>query len=174
MIIVGTPKPSKPELWARLRDRVDKGAVAVFVSAKPFLTKRAVPPEGWAAPTALPLGDDVTAREFHDWLYHKDIMARRHPAFEGMQTGLLDWNYYGQVVGHDIFDCKATPDEVIAAAFALGYCCRGGYDSGIVIAALNRGKGRIILNSLQVLDHLDRHPAADRLLLNLVAYARQG
>jgi hypothetical protein len=32
----------------------------------------------------------------------------------------------------------------------------------------------MVLNTLRVLENLDRHPAADRLLLNLVRYARQG
>jgi hypothetical protein len=157
-----------------LRDRIEKGATVVFASAKPFLTKLVTPPEGWTPPTVLPLGEVVKAREFHDWLYHKDIMARRHPVFDGLQSGgLLDWSYYGQVLGHNIYDCTQNPDEVIAAAFAVGYCCKGGYDSGLVIAALNFGKGRIILNSLQVLEYLDRHPAADRLLLNLIREAQR-
>jgi len=62
---------------------------------------------------------------------------------------------------------------VAAAAFTVGYCCRGGYDSGVVLAALNRGGGRIILNSMQVLEWLGRHPAADRLLMNLIGWGRQ-
>jgi len=93
-------------------------------------------------------------------------------AFDGLQTGLLNWSYYGHVAGHGIYDFKAAPDEVAAAAFAVGYCCRGGYDSGVVLAALNRGNGRIILNSMQVLEWLGRHPAADRLLVNLIGWAR--
>ena len=176
LIVVGAPKVSSKaaELWAALRDRVEKGATAVFASAKPFLTRMITPPEGWTPPAVFPLGDAVKAREFHDWLYHKDIMARRHPVFDGLHAGgLLDWGYYGHVLGHAIYDCTQAPDEVIAAAFAVGYCCRGGYDSGVVIAALNRGKGRIILNSLQVLEYLDRHPAADRLLLNLIREAQR-
>jgi len=34
------------------------------------------------------------------------------------------------------------------------------------------GPGRIILNTPFVLENLDQHPAADRLLLNLVRYAQ--
>jgi len=89
-------------------------------------------------------------------------------------TGLLDWDYYGQVIGHDIFDCRTTPDEVVAAAFAVGYCCKGGYESGIVLGALERGRGRIIMNSLRVLDWVDRHPVADRLLFNLIRWCVSG
>jgi len=41
----------------------------------------------------------------------------------------------------------AKPVEVLAAAFALGYCRPGGYDSGIVLAAFERGQGRAALNA---------------------------
>ena len=148
----------------------DSGVTALFLSAKPFRTKLVQPPAGWAPPTCLPLGDRVTAREFHDWLYHKDTLARPHPALAGLPTGLLDWDDYGQVIGHDVFDCRLPQAEVVAAAFAVGYCCKGGYDSGVVLAAGDWGRGRIILNATAALAWVGRHPAADRLLLNLIAW----
>jgi hypothetical protein len=33
------------------------------------------------------------------------------------------------------------------------------------------GEGRIILNTLNVLDNVDKHPAADALLMNMINYA---
>jgi hypothetical protein len=33
------------------------------------------------------------------------------------------------------------------------------------------GAGRIVLNTLNILDNVDKHPAADRLLLNIIKYA---
>jgi hypothetical protein len=148
--------------WEALRDQAAVGATLIFLSAAPFLV-----PAGTQAPV-LPLGDRVRARTFNDWLYHKEIVARPHPAFTGLPTGLLDWADYGQVWTHDLFDCADTPDEVLAASFAVGYSCPGGYDSGIIAALYRHGQGRIIVNSLRVLEELDRHPAADRMLLNLV------
>jgi hypothetical protein len=149
---------------------IKSGGTAVFLSAKPFRTKLVSPPDGWSPPEHLPLGEDIIAREFHDWLYHKDILASPHPVFAGLPTGLMDWDEYGQVAGHDIFDFSRTPDDVAAAAFALGYNCPGGYDHGVVIAAMKRERGRVILNSTDVLDWVDRHPSADRLLLNLISW----
>jgi hypothetical protein len=114
----------------------------------------------------------MTARRFHDWLYHKDVVARRHPIFEGLPAGgILDWHMYGQVVGGDVFDCHQTPDEVIAASFAVGYSCPGGYDSAVVAGARRMGRGRLVFSALRALDHVGRHPAADRLLVNLARYA---
>ena len=170
LLLVGAPEASGAGLWSAVDTYVRSGGTAVFLSAAPFRAG-ASPASGEAGATAhLPLGEDVTARGFHDWLYHKDILAKPHPAFEGLPTGLLDWDTYGHVPGHDIFDCKQTPDDVAAAAFALGYCCPGGYDSGIVVAALSRGRGRVILNSTDLLGWVGRHPVADRLLLNLIGW----
>jgi hypothetical protein len=130
-------------------------------------------PEGWSAPSVLPLDDMVKARRPRDSVFHKEIIAKHHPVFDGLQSGgILDWNYYDQVIGHDIFDCEQVPHEVVAASFAVGFPRMGGYDSGVIISAFKRGKGRIILNALRVLEQLDRNPVADRLLLNLISYAQ--
>ena len=123
-------------------------------------------PEG--DPKPLPLVDRVKGRTFWDWLYHRDIIAKRHPVFAGVQTGgLLDWDEYGEVVGHDLFDCTDVPDEVVAAAFTVGYCCPGGYDTGVMVGSYRHGRGQVILSSLDILGQVGKHPAADRLLLNL-------
>ena len=174
LLLVGDPEPAGAELWSTVDTYARFGGTVLFLSAKPFRIDAALPPGGGPSQKHLPLGEDVTAREFHDWLYHKDILAKPHRVFEGLPTGLLGWDDYGQVCGHAIFDCRRAPDDAAAAAFALGYCCPGGYDSGVVVAALTRGKGRVILNSTDLLDWVGRHPAADRLLLNLIGWGRLG
>jgi hypothetical protein len=156
--------------WEALREHADAGGTVVFLSAAPFL---AGPAEG-APPPVLPLGDAVQARTFWDWLYHKEIVAQPHALFGGLPTGLLDWSYYGQVWTHEVFDCRETPAEVAAASLAVGYACPSGYDSGVVMAVYHYGQGRVIVNSMRVLEELDRHPAADQLLLNLISVAGQG
>ena len=47
------------------------------------------------------------------------------------------------------------------------------YVSGVVIGTYALDGGKFILNALNVLANIDRHPAADRLLLNLVRHARK-
>ena len=61
-----------------------------------------------------------------------------------------------------------NPCDIVAAGFAVGYSCPGGYDSGLLIGLQRVGKGTLLFNSLPLLDHLRRHPAADRLLLNML------
>ena len=62
----------------------------------------------------------------------------------------------------------------LAAAFATGYCTPGGYAAGIMLGEYRLGAARFILNTFNILDQLGTHPAADRLLLNLLHYAAAG
>jgi hypothetical protein len=109
---------------------------------------------------------------FGDWLYHKECVAKAHPIFEGLPSkGILDWYYYGPVIPHYVFDGQEKPDEVVAAAFATGYTAPGGYASGILLGSYRFGEGRFVVNTLPIMENVDSHPAADRLLLNLISYA---
>ncbi|MFA6108588.1 MAG: sugar-binding domain-containing protein, partial [Candidatus Latescibacterota bacterium] len=72
---------------------------------------------GW-----LPLAPKGQCNEIWDWLYHKECVAKRHPVFADLPAGgILDWDYYGSVIPKRLFTGQATPDEVVAAAFAVGY-----------------------------------------------------
>lgn len=164
LILVGNvpPGPRTAERWRGLRRAIEAGATVLALSAQPFRGE----------PADLPWGAELRAREFYDWLYHKEIVGKRHPVFAGLPAGgILDWHVYEAVAGPDLFDCADTPDEVIAAAFAVGYSCRGGYNTGIVTALKRWGKGCLYFNALRVFENLGQHPTADRLLLNLLAYA---
>jgi hypothetical protein len=153
--------------WEELARRMAQGSTVVFLA--PSALQRDNDPVGWLP---LPAGHKGRAYEFNDWLYHKECVARAHPVFAGLAgPGILDWDYYGPLISRTIFDGQDTPDETMAAAFALGYPCPGGYASGLVMAAYRFGAGRFVLNTLKILENLGAHPAADRLLVNLIAYA---
>jgi len=122
---------------------------------------------GW-----LPLANKGHCYRFGDWLYHKECVAKEHPVFEGLQgKGILDWYYYGPVIPHFLFDGQDTPREVIAAAFATGYPIPGGYASGVLLGSYQFGEGRFIVNTFPVMENAEGHPAAGRLLLNMIKYA---
>ena len=91
--------------------------------------------------------------------------------FSAAGKGILDWEYYGPVITHGLFDGQRTPDDVICAAFALGYPCPGGYTSGVMMGAYRFVEGIFLINTLGILENVGRHPAADRLLLNLIRHA---
>lgn len=165
-ILVGDVSTSATDAeWETLVEHVRRGAMAVFLE-----------------PAAFRHGDDSTARlplarrgrcyRFNNWLYHREDVARRHAVFEGLPVpGILDWDYYDQVIAEWLFDGQDAPDEVLVAAFAVGYPGPTGNVAGLVLGAYRVGEGRIVLNTLRILEHVGTQPAAERLLLNLVAYA---
>jgi len=170
LILVGKPEGiGDAERWKQLKQRMTEGATVLFLSAQPFKDHE-------VAMDWLPLKCKGRCYTFNDWLYHKECVARRHPVFAGLQgPGVLDMDYYGPVIPHDVFEGVNTPDETIAAAFATGHhSYPRGYGSSIVIGAWRSGGGRFILSTPYVLENLDLHPAADRLLLNLIRYALPG
>lgn len=175
-ILIGDvpPAPENKATWGALRQEMEAGAQVIVLSATPFRTDLPKPEDrAQAAPEPHPWHDLLQARTFHDWLYHRECVGKRHPLFAGLQGGgILDWEYWGEVVGHSWFAMPQRPCEVIAAGFAVGYSCPGGYDSGLLIGRQRVGQGALLFNSLALLEHRGRHPAADRLLLNMLAVDR--
>lgn len=167
VILVGDPADWEDgEMWGLLRRAMDRGATVVFLSARLFRDRQ-------AALEQLPLKQKGRCRYTHDWLYHKECVANRHPVFAGLQApGVMDMDYYGLVIPHEIFEGLDTPDETICAGFATGNPgFPRGYSAHLVTALYRAGKGRFILNTMYLLENLEKNPAADRLLVNLVRYA---
>ena len=104
----------------------------------------------------------------------RDI-AKPHPVFECLAAGgIMDWYCYLQVTPQLLFDGQDPPEEVIAAAVAPGgeqEGNAGAFRSGVIAASYRFGAGRFIINTLRILENLDKNPAADRLLVNMIRYA---
>ncbi len=163
VILLAKP-PSDVQGWKVLARQVAQGCAAVFLT--PQSLQRQGDPVG-----GMLLEEKGRFFHFNDWLYHKECVARKHEVFEGLPSGVMDWDYFGPVVSRGVFQGQRTPDEAVVAAFALGYPCPGGYTSAIMMGAYRFGAGVFVINTLSVLEHAGSHPAADRLLLNLVRYA---
>jgi hypothetical protein len=151
--------------WNDVFRRVERGATAVFFSPRAFR-------KGKDSTARLPLAKKGRAWEFNDWLYHKECVAKRHPAFGGLPApGILDWYYYGPLIPRYFFEGLNTPDDTAAAAFATGYSTSGGYAGGLLLGAYKMGAGRLILNTFKLLEHAGTHPAVDRMLTNVINWA---
>ena len=167
VILVGRPAAHEQDAihWQELVSRVARGSTAVFLSPHAFA-------QGKDALAWLPLATKGRVYEFHDWLYHKECVAKRHRVFSGLQSaGIMDWDYWGPVIPHWLYEGQDAPDEVLAAAFAVSTTTLEGYASGLLLGSYDLGAGRFVLNTIPLLDHIDVHPAADRLLLNLISEA---
>ena len=169
VILVGNPDDAgtNAQLWESLTTHISNGSTVLFLSGKIFM-------KGTAGIAWLPLKNKGTCHTFYDWLYHKECISKRHEVFDGLQgPGIMDWDYYGPVIPQEIFEGQDTPDETIAASFATGnHNYARGYSAGLLIAMYKVSKGRMILSTPRILENLDSHPAADRLLLNLIRYAQ--
>ncbi len=160
--------------WKELLQRMARGSTVVFLS--PYAFKRGDNSVGW-----LPLATKGCGYWFGDWVYHKECVAKPHPVFEGLPCkGVMDWEYYDQVITHFVFDGQDTPDDVAAVWFATGYNdgmlsekFRTGYAAGLLFAGYRFGEGRFFINTLRILENLDINPAADRMLMNIIRYAQK-
>jgi len=168
LILVGdVSEGSSQAQWQALAAQMVTGSTVVFLSPKAFA--RGKDPAAW-----LPLKKKGRVFEFNDWLYHKECVAKPHRVFEGLQgKGILDWYYYGGVLPRWVFEGQETPAEIMAVSFAAGYSTPGGYASGILLGSYKIGVGQFMVNTFSILDNVDSHPAADRLLLNLIKHAAE-
>jgi hypothetical protein len=174
LILIGDPPGPETdgEGWAELARRLNQGATLLFLSAAPFVDHPAA--LAWLPESVR--GQAPRCYRFDDWLYHKECVANRRPVFDALPpAGIMEWDYYGPVIPSEIFTGLATPDETVAAAFATGHqLLPAGYECGLLVAAYQVGEGRLILNTLRVVEHLGAHPAAERLGVNLLTYALPG
>jgi len=167
-------KGSDLNSWQDLIRRMARGGMVVFLSPSAFQLGK--DPVAW-----LPLSPKSRYFRFDDVsIYHKECVAKPHSLFEGLPSkGIMDWDYYGPVIPHYAFDGLAVPDDVAAIGFAVGFY--GAYASGVLLGSYRcsvrndsftpMGSGGFILNTFPILENLNAHPAADRLLLNLIQYA---
>lgn len=170
VILIGDMNDSNTDAAARksLLERVARGSVAVFL--KPESLQKGDAPMGW-----LPVVNKGGLTHFPDWLYHKECVAKKHPLFNALAPrGVMDWDFYGPVISNKFLEGQDTPDDVAAAAFAVCHSSRpDGFAAGTMLCAYNFGAGRVVLNTFNILENIDRHPAADRMLLNMIEYGRE-
>jgi hypothetical protein len=145
----------------------------VFLS--PYAFKRGDDTVGY-----LPLKNKGCGYHFLDWVYHKECIAKPHPIFAGLPgRGVLNWEYYDQVIPRFVFDEQDTPDDVAAVWFATGYQdgslgpkFKDSYGAGLLFAGYRLGQGRFYINTFRLLENLNAHPAADHMLMNIVRYVQ--
>jgi hypothetical protein len=174
VILVGPDLGDDAAAWRHLYERIARGAHAVFLSPRAFATHSTRYPEtiGWLAlPTTMGFATNRKGVvSDHDWLYHKEIIAKDGPAFAGLRAKLMTPEFYGDLLAKsEYFDALPVPDVVEAVAINCTFDLGGGYAyrDGLVLGTYRFHAGAFTLCGLDILGHLG-NPAADRLLLNLV------
>lgn len=146
--------------WRALWATVGDGATAVLLDAA-----TSVESERWRADPPLPM----TVERSLEWLYHTETIGLRHGLFAGLPgPGILDWSFYGQTLPRARLLSDLEPTEIAAVAIGVGLPRPGGYASGFVTAGWRLDTGRILTNTMRLVENLDLEPAADLLLANLL------
>ena len=112
-----------------------------------------VPPclrKGISPCALLPLENKGSLPTVRDWLYQNNDWAKTHPIFSGLPTGLLDYQFYREILGEQFFSGQDPPAEVVAGMINTSF----GYHSGLTVCTYKIGAGRLLLNSLLVRENL--------------------
>jgi len=153
----------KAEVFRQLAERIARGSTVLFLRPEVFAQ------EGNALHW-LPLKNKGTLLRIFGWVYPKDEWARSHPIFEGLPAGgLMDYTYYRELIPDYVFSGLDTPAEAAAGAIETSFR----YSSGLLVGVYKLGAGRFVLNTLRIQENLDTHPAAERLLRNMIRFAGQ-
>ncbi|NQT14473.1 MAG: glycoside hydrolase family 2, partial [Planctomycetes bacterium] len=164
ILVAGKPKArAEAEAFPELVERIKRGASVVFLT--PDVFAKGDQPLGW-----LPLANKGDRVRIRGWLYLKDEWAKRHPIFDGLQAGdLMDYTFYREIIPDVVLSGQDPPAEAVAGAVKASQ----DYSSGLTVAVYDLGAGRFILNTLRIRDNLGRHPAAERILRNMLNFAAE-
>ena len=150
--------------WHELVERIARGSTVVFLSQEVF--KREGNPLGW-----LPLAKKGAVAAVSEYtfpqVYPRDEWAKRHPIFDGLPTGLMDYTFYREIIPDFRYSGEDAPDEAVAGAFRTS----AGYGAELMLTVYRLGSGRFLLNALRVRQALGQDPTAERLLRNMLNYA---
>jgi hypothetical protein len=162
VIMVGSRPPADAAAaFAALAQHIARGSTAIFLSPEVF--KKGDNNVGW-----LPLANKGSLTPIQGWLYLKDEWVKRHPIFEGLPAGgLMDYTFYREIIPDFVWHGQEPPAEAVAGAIKASQ----DYAAGLRVSVFPFGAGRFVLNTLLIRENLGNHPAAERLLRNLLRYA---
>ena len=167
VILVGDiAEEEREEAWGKLNKLAESGSTVIAAS-------RFALEKGEEMCFYLPVEEKPDRYPHHkgftDWLYHKEYIAKKHPYFENLPCGkIMDWEYYMYLISGACYFEGKTPDETIVACVGPGNINPKGYEGGFNLGAYNVGKGKVLVNALNILENINLNPAADRLLVNII------
>ncbi len=185
VILLGDTLGDDAKPWRALYSRIARGAHAVFLSSSIFGPKLDGGPKTWddtmkstvrwlALPGSTGLaGGRQGLVSKRDSLYHKEVIAKSGPIFDGLRSKLMAPEFYGELLEDaSYFDAVPIPEETSAVAISCGFyfISEAQYSDGVVIGSYRHHAGHFTICGFNILGHLGT-PAADRLLVNLVKAA---
>jgi len=149
-------------IWNGLSDAAKKGANVIFINSSLFADETA---SEYLKEFA---GENARAVVMNNWLYHVDVIHIKHPVFDFMaDEGIVDMEIFGDVYPITSYMDVKRPDKTISAGIQTDtrktLKCMS-------VAEYNIGLGKYIINDFRIEETSGRHPFAEQLLLNFIAY----
>jgi hypothetical protein len=155
------PAPGGVAVFRSLAEQIARGSTVIFLSPAVFAKDR-------QATAWVPLTNKGRLEALPAWLYHKDDWCKPHPVFDGLPGGgLMDYTFYREIIPDQAWVGLDAPAEAVAGGINAAIA----YSSGLTLSVHELGAGRFVLNTLRIRENLGVHPAAERLLRNLLRYA---
>ena len=79
----------------------------------------------------------------------------------------MDHQFYREIIPATAWVGQDSPKEAVAGAIKSSL----DYASGLMVSVNDFGEGNFVLNTLLIRENLGTHPAAERLLRNLLRFA---
>ena len=84
----------------------------------------------------------------------------------------MDLTFYRDIIPYESFTGFDDGAEVVVPCFSVARPGSvSGYRSGANLLIHRLGEGRVVLSTLRLLEHLGKHSAADRIMLNFISYS---
>ncbi len=164
VILVGANPPSGGDTllsFTSLMQHIARGSNAVFLAPEVFRQRT-------NKVRFLPLEKKGSLSNMYSWLYLKDEWAKQHPIFEALPAGgLMDHQFYREIIPASAWISQDPPKEAVAGAIKASL----DYASGLMVSVNSFGAGNFVLNTLLIRENLGIHPAAERLLRNMLHFA---
>ncbi len=162
ILVSGQPQaPGGAEAFRDLATRIARGSSVVFLVPSVFK-------DGDNSTRWVPLKNKGSIGGISRWLYLADDWAKKHPIFDGLQSGaLLDFTIYRELIPNEVWYSQEIPAEAVTGSI----CASLGYSSALTLTVQKLGAGQFILNTLWIRGNLGSIPPAERLLRNMLNYA---
>jgi hypothetical protein len=126
-------------------------------------------------PVALPPGLEGKIEDSGPRFWGRDDIVTPHPIFSGLPSRrLMDLYFYRDLIARSSIVAFPTDAENVVPSFAVGKPGSPGYWAGSNLLIYRLGQGRVIVSTMRILENLEKNPAADRVLLNMVSFAASG
>jgi len=161
VLIVGAEAAGNAATWRPLYQRIARGAHAVFL-APAALDGGPENVNKWLA-----VDKKGTRTRPHEWLYHSDTIAKNHAILNGLPPKVMTPDRYGQLLGGEFFSAVTDPQQTVVMRL---YCTTATTWDGLMVGIYHHHAGKFTINTFDLIGNLG-NPAADRMLLNMAAYA---